>query len=141
MYRLVAPIYVSQHWPSVEPWIAKAIGRGDPEEDLTIIKHKAMNGVAQIWIGTKPMTELVEFVMVTEGMMLDDVPTLVIRWLTTDNFSDCALDFHLLETWALENGYKRLQAWGRRGWEKKLRPLGFAHNFTVMDKFIIGGVH
>lgn len=141
MYRLVAGTNVDQHWASVAPMIAKAIGGNFIEEELLIVKHKAEQGVAQIWIGSHPETDVVDFVMVTEGMVLDNIPTLVIRWLTADDFQACSVDLALLENWALHQGYRRLQAWGRPGWQYKLKPLGFHHSFTVMDKFIEKGLH
>lgn len=141
MYVLVAPLNVEGYWPMVAPWIARAIGADDTEEDLAIIKHKACNNVAQIWLGKTPKEGDIDLVFVTEGMILDNIPTLVIRWLTADKVEDCLIDFGLLENWALHSGYKRLQVWGRRGWERKLKPLGFTHSFTVMNKFIEQGLH
>lgn len=141
MYTLVSPLFVETHWPRVEPWIAEAIGKEDPSEDLRIIKHKALNNVAQIWIGQKPVTWEIDLVLVTEGMVLDEIPTLVLRWCTAENLGDKLIDLGLIELWAFKNGYRRLQAWGRRGWERKLRALGFNHSFTVMDKFIQQGLH
>lgn len=141
MYTLVSPMNVEQYWPTLAPWIAKAIGGDDPGEDLAIIKHKACNSVAQIWVGASPELKKIDLVLVTEGMVLEGIPTLVLRWLTAANFEECAPDLALVERWAYHQGYKRLQAWGRHGWERKLKPLGFVHSFTVMDKFIEQGLH
>jgi hypothetical protein len=141
MYTLVSPLFVEAHWPRVEHWIARAIDKPDPAEDLAIIKHKMLQSVAQLWIGQKPMTWEIDLVLVTEGMILEDIPTLVLRWCTAENLEDKVFDLGLVELWAFKQGYRRLQVWGRRGWERKLRALGFTHSFSVMDKFIEQGLH
>lgn len=141
MYVLVSPLNVENYWTTVAPWIAQAIGGEDPAEDLAIVKYKACNNIAQIWLGKTPKEEKLDLVFVTEGMVLEEIPTLVIRWLTAADLDQCFLDFGLVERWALHNGYKRIQVWGRRGWERKLKPLGFTHGFTVMNKFLEQGLH
>lgn len=139
MYTLLAPNNVDQHWLVLAPWVAKAVGTDNPWDDVEAIRQKATRGIAQVWMSE--VNGELDMVLVTEGMMLEGIPTLVLRWMTALRFEDCAQDFGLLENWAFKAGYQRLQVWGRKGWEKKLRPLGFAHNFTVMDKFITRGLH
>ena len=141
MYALIATKNVDLYWDALAPWIGEAVGVPDPAADLEVIKSKALSGVAQIWVGKSPKTGVIDIVLVTEGMVLDNIPTLVIRWLTAVDLNDCMIDFALIENWAHTQGFQRLQVWGRRGWERKLRPLGFVHNFTVLDKFISQGLH
>jgi hypothetical protein len=141
MYALIAPGNVDTHWDNIAPWLEQAIGIANPMEDLDIIKDKIRRGVAQLWLGKEPETDLVDMVLITEGMVLDGIPTLVIRWLTSTGLEQILEDFDLLENWAKNQGFTRIQVWGRRGWERRLRTLGFVHNATILDKFITQGLH
>ena len=127
MYALIAPGNIDNHWDNIVPWLEQAIGIEAPIEDLAIIKNKIQRGVAQLWLG--------------KGMVLDGIPTLVIRWLTSTGLEQILEDFDLLENWAKNQGFIRIQVWGRRGWERRLRTLGFVHNSTILDKFITQGLH
>ena len=141
MYAVIAPSNVESHWDNIVPWLEQAIGIDSPMEDLAIIKNKLQRGVAHLWLGKQPVTDEVDMVLITEGMVLDGIPTLVIRWLTSTGLERILEDFDLLENWAKNQGFIRIQVWGRRGWERRLRTLGFVHNSTILDKFITQGLH
>ena len=147
MYRLVAANNVENIWHEIAPWIIQAM-RIDEEEvkscamDLEAIKLKAKQGVMQIWLGEKPDKKDIDMVLVTESLLLANEMTLVVRWASgLGVIEDMLPDFGLLENWAKTNGYHEIQIWGRKGWEKLFRPLGYKHDFTVISRVIDRGIH
>jgi hypothetical protein len=141
MYTLVNPFNVEEHWPRVAPWLTLALGPYETWIDLSFIKEKAKAGFAQIWIGHKPQSSEIDLVLITESMTIDEKSTLVVRWAAGKDMDEWFGDLGLLEAWAKANGFYKIQVWGRRGWERKLRPLGYTHEFSVVGRLLDRGVH
>lgn len=143
MYVIVAPANVEFHWPKVAPWIAQAIS-AEPEmqqEDLEVIKQNCLRGTSQIWIGHDERGDI-ELVCVTELHMLGKELTCVVRWLSGINVDNWTTELDTyIEHWAKERGCLKLQIWGRRGWQRALKPLGYIHEFTVIGRRIDREVH
>ena len=140
MYTLVNPNNLENHWYLAAPWIAQAIGSSDTWQDLEEIKGRCKQGLANLWIGRKPDGEL-DVVLVTETWILGGMKTLVLRWLCGKDMSEWIEDYPVLETFAAANGFSQVNIWGRKGFEKICKPLGFEHAFTVLSKPIIRGLH
>ncbi len=141
MYALLAPGNVESNWAKIAPWIAQAIEGSRAAQDLEQVKARAMNGSMQIWIGANPRTKLVSMVLVTEAILIDEIPMLVLRMLAGVDIDECLPDMALIESWAIGKGFHSLQVWGRKGWEKKLKPLGFRHEYTILSKVLDKGLH
>lgn len=140
MYSLVHPTSVESHWPMVAPWIAQAIGNSDTWRDLEEIKKLAKEGVARIWIGYNAEKKI-DVVMVTETWIMDGRKVLVLRWLAGVNMSEWFQDWDLVESWASAQGFQDIHIWGRPGFAKACKSLGFRHEFTVCSKPLIRGHH
>jgi hypothetical protein len=141
MYKLIAKDNVYDVWPVVAPWVAQAMGAEENWPELTFIRDRAMQGYVQLWVSEEPNTSEIDFVMVTEGMQLAHRRVLVIRWLTAVNIETHLQDLHILEDWAKRNGYEDMQIWGREGWKRKMRSLGYEPEFTVVRKDLTRGIH
>lgn len=140
MYALIHPSNIESHWPIVAPWIAQAIGNSDTWRDLDEIKKLALEGVARIWIGKKPQGQI-DVVLVTETWIMDGKKTLVLRWLAGKDMKEWLEDFPLVEGWAISQGFQDIHIWSRPGFAKICKPLGFRHEFTVLSKPLIRGMH
>lgn len=140
MYHLVHPNNVEGVWHLVAPWIAHAIGDSDTWGDLPKIKEMAKDGIARIWVG-KNEKEEIDIVLVTETWFFDGRKTLVLRWLCGKDRENWFQDLDLVEAWAISNGYHTMHVWGRPGWKKVMKPLAYKHEFTVLSKPLIRGLH
>jgi hypothetical protein len=142
MYKLVNPMNIDNYWSLVAPWIAQAID-DDPDTwvDLDVIHQQLNINGMQLWIGENPIDNEMDVVAVTEAMKFGGRLTLVIRWLSGKNVDNWVQDIGVIEYWAKDKGFADLQIWGRRGWERKLRPLGYKHVFTAIGRNLERGMH
>lgn len=142
MYVLIAPQNVDKHWSLVAPWIAQAMDRMDNVQGLDSIRLAAISGMAQIWVGHAPVTEEIEVVMVTEGAMVNGEPVCLIRLLSGQGAHNWLSELcAFVECWAKQRGFKHMQVWGRKGWERVLRHEGYTHEATVLMKPLDHEVH
>lgn len=134
MYKLINPYNVADNWNMVEPFIKDAIVNQDDVVDLDYIRNRAMQGSCQIWVGQNPVTNEIDLVLVSESIHSNGKNVLILRWASGKNMDEWFFDIGLLENWAKEKGFDEIEVWGRRGWERKLRPLGYTHRFTVISR-------
>jgi hypothetical protein len=132
LLTIIHPSNVLDNWGAVAPWILQAVGDGVDASDVIYIQQQAMSGSAQIWVAEK--AHKIEAVLVTEVAFYGGQKTLVLRWLAGHASEDWIDYLDYLENWAATNGYHRVEAWGRKGFEKVLRPYGYRHEFTVIGK-------
>jgi hypothetical protein len=41
---------------------------------------------------------------------------------------------HVLETWAKARGFEMIEFWGRKGWDRLMRPYGYKETFRIVQK-------
>lgn len=140
MYKLIHPSNVDNVWHLVAPWIAQAIGQEDTWTDLSTIHERAKQGIARIWIGENLKHEI-DVVLVSETWHMDGRQILVLRWLAGKNMEEWLQDISVVEAFAAANGFHAVQIWGRPGWIKAMKPLGYKHEFAVVSKPLIRGLH
>lgn len=138
-YLKLAPANVEKHWGKIGPWVGYSLFETDIAQELIEIKNKAIAGQMQIWIAGE--RDVVQLVFLTEGFRIDGVDTLVIRMATGSRVDEMLPDFALLEQWAVKAGYTQIQVWGRLGWIRKLRPLGFRFGHVCLTKELDRGIH
>jgi hypothetical protein len=135
---VLLPMDIELHWLTVAPWIVQAVGEGVDDTDMKYIKQQALAGAAQIWVVRK---KDIEAVLVTEAAFYGGRRTLILRWLCGKRIDEWAAILEAVELWAYENQFERVEAWGRKGWEKVLRPLQYTHEFTVLGKSLARRMH
>ena len=141
MYTVVSTQNVEAHWPRVSPWILQAIGPEADSSDLEYIKELAKRGIAHIWIGHRGAKEKIEMVLVTETLFYGPKKTLVLRWLSGSDIQADLEDLGLIEMWAKQNGYTDIEVWGRKGWERWMKPHGYHYERTVLKRVIDRELH
>lgn len=139
-YVIVHPANIEVYWPIAAPWIAQAIGESDTWKDLDDIKKQIKENISTLWIGRNPDGS-VYAVLVTETWYMAGRKVLVLRWLCGCDFEEIKDDFFLIENFAQNNGFQDIHIWGRKGFEKVCKPLGFEHAFTVLSKPVMRGLH
>lgn len=136
MYTMVHPVNVEKVWHLVAPWIAQAVEASTLPWDLNNIKENAQRGGCSLIVGKKPNSPDIDMVLVAEHHNIGGKPVLVVHWCAGINMDSWISDLPLLEDLAHTMGFSQIQIWGRKGWEKKLRPLGYMHEFTVVSKLL-----
>lgn len=131
-YRKLAAEAIEANWATLAPWIAQSIFDSSVPAELAEIKAKLIEGKMQVWFATRDQS--MQFILVTEGFRIDGLNTLVLRMAVGFDVDLLLPDFHLLENWARNAGFSQIQVWGREGWKRKLRPLGFRFGYTCLTK-------
>ena len=140
MYEIISPKSVDAIWPFVCPWILQAIGEEDTWRDVDQIKENCRTGGARLIVKKDAYNKIVG-VLVTESWIQDGKKILVLRWMSGKCVDEWIEDQDLFEGLAFSNGFQGIQIWGRPAWVKKLKPLGFTHEFTVVGKPLMRGLH
>ena len=121
---ILSPDNILKFWNLIEPQISRAAAYGDGELTPTDICRLALNNLAQIWATVDDNEELccvtVTQIMNTENKKHLQIVSLTVVKGTVKQMQD---QFHTLEDYAKQQGCSSLRAWGRKGWERKLKSL------------------
>lgn len=121
-------------WHEVKPYIDRAVEHGIGETSSMDMFKGAMNGVYECWEAIDELGYTMSFGMVRvnqfeEHSQLQIVTAAGEGW---DEYGPEALEY--AEEYAKHIGCKYVTVWGRPGWTKKMKPLGYSHTYTVMTK-------
>ena len=125
---------ILNHWDFLSREIRIALDTGDGESTEIDICKKALNNQAQIWVVQDE--EGIKNVTVTEIIQYATFKTLHIITTTGDGFDEYSEQHKVLEEYAKEINAKHIEFWGRKGWLRKLKPMGYKESYTVMRKEI-----
>lgn len=139
-YTLVSTQNIIDWWPRVAPWLLQAIGEADTWGDIECVKRELESGCAQLWVIEDRM-HAIQLVVVTETILIGGEPACVLRWAGGYAVKDLTFDIGFIEAWAKARGISSIHIWGRRGWEKLFKPLGYKHNFSVLTKSLVERIH
>ena len=142
-YRLFNPFEVDVIWHRAAPWIMQALLQTNhrfPQElheDLMFIKNNLIVGQLMLWASLNSKEDDFDLVFVTEPSIYAGKRILTLKWLS-GRVEDKYIDLGILETWAKANGFYAVHVTGRKGWEKKLKPHGYVHEFTTLSHVLTG---
>jgi hypothetical protein len=146
-YCLLRPTDVDEAWPVVAPWILPAIADEPLPMEVDYIKQCAERAQQLIFVAQKGEprkleASSIEAVLVAEIAFYLGVRTLICRWLGGKSESASWLEhISFLEAWAQQNGFLRVEIWGRKGWERIFKPHGYVHESTHLGKFLRRSTH
>ena len=122
-------------WQLVEPMLERAI-RDDGIRMGTEDFHGWLNqGAMQLWIACSP-DELVACA-VTEIVIYPRMKACCIVMLAGRAIQAWAQQgFDMIDRWAMSKGCAVIEVHGRRGFERLLKPHGFKHTHSVMERRI-----
>lgn len=144
IYTLVHPSTLEEKWPALGPWVVQAIGDEVNYMDVEYVKAQVLCGNCCIWVGHASEhyeANAIEVVLVCEIAFYCGMRTLVLRWLSGRNMPSWLAHLPHLENWASCQGFVRMEIWGRKGWERELKPHGYKHDTTRLSKFLARSIH
>lgn len=123
-------------WSKVSPILQRAIDYGTGEEDQYHILAAILNREKQLWMAVDGPKIL--------GVCVTQIfPYALKKGCRLSYFAgdDCLREggwfvpmISTIERWAKDNGCTQLEAWGRKGWERAAKPIGFDYQFTALMK-------
>ena len=129
-------------WPLVAEYLHSAVQEANGEYDLQDIYDALQKNMMRLWVTYDDFGivkaaavctinffphKKICFIMFTGGVNVDE-------WCTDQTLS-------AIESWAKENGASTMQVFGRKGWIKKLKPLGFKEKYWVLTKELLWSKH
>lgn len=146
IYSRIQPHGLEFAWVEAMPWIAKALGEVNHDHaELFHIHRGLMNGYLQLWAIQDKAQKVHLMFLVTELHTIGEGPgafkTLICRWAAGREMERWLDEIEILETIAAREGYHKVEAWGRPGWVKALKPYGYQLEFVVVSKIIQRGMN
>jgi hypothetical protein len=129
---LVYPSDIVAMWPFIAKHIERAVQEEASEYHPETLCQCLVEGTLQLWVAYE--ANGVGAICVTEAVRYFNTPLLSIRWLVGDEPEKWVDQIENIERWAARNGYKGLEVWGRTGWAKLLRPMGYREKFRILHK-------
>jgi hypothetical protein len=143
--HLLLPDAVGEYWHLVKDRLQQAISHGTGESTLADWLKALANGNAQLWILLEeglPTANEAEIkaalrgALITQFLNYNRYRTLHLVMLQSDDFSQSAPQYHLLEAFGKRNNCVAIEQWGRPGWARALPKYvpGFKLSYHVMKK-------
>jgi len=118
-------------WQSVKPFLEAALEHADGKYDLSVIFEQIQRENYKLWVVYNESQVIGCFV--TELLQYPCAKVLGVPFLSCGDFdADIAPHFSTVKQWARDNNAVSIEFFGRAGWEKKLKPMGFEKTHTVM---------
>lgn len=140
-YTQIGLAHIEAVWPKVCPWIIQSIGDQELWAEIDTIKEELLQGYAVLWLVQDAKTGDVKLALITQSMLVNGLPTCVLKWAGGHNLQEIVFDIGLIESWAASRGFYGIQIWGRPGWKKLFAPLGYTHTYTVVSKVFNERIH
>ena len=131
---------IEKIWPLVKDHVQSALDRNQNFRDHSDVKENCIKGLEQLWV-IVDKKDNVHGVCITQIVEQKNYNIGLVRIATGHDLPlwvDKIKDF---EDWAFKNcDCKKIEIYGRPGWSRMLKPLGYDFTHVQMDKFI-GGLH
>lgn len=120
-------------WPWAAPWLDKAIGEEGSLYDLGVIKSWLESGQLQLWIAEDGPGVPIAF-LVTEVVTEGPDKVLSLRWIGGREMEKWLGFLKAIEYVAMWNKVTKIEVYGRKGWERTLKPYGYTFKSIVLGK-------
>lgn len=108
-----------REWARCAPWLAAALAHAGNTHALTDVERMVADREAQFWPGRASAA--------VTTIQDDPLETRVLIWLAGGALGELAgPQIARIERWARARGCRRMLIVGRAGWERALKPQGFA---------------
>ena len=130
-------VEVRQYWPEAEEQLRRAVRGMDPDRYMRNVQASVFSGVSTLWrIGEDAAY------VVTNMYTIDGLSTVAqIHLMTAEDMESILPLMDYFTIWAKKRGADWIEVIGRKGWERKLKPYGFNHEYTSLMKRIIEEIH
>ena len=119
-------------WPDVEPLLQSALRHGQGEYRIEDIYHALQQGTMQLWLASIGKDLL--GCGVTEIINFPNTVVCHLDFVAGENWDVWKSQISVIEDWALSIGCDKLRWFGRKGWLKRAKPLGYEDVYAVMSK-------
>jgi len=128
--------YLDDCWDRVAPLIQKSIDFAGGRYDLEYVKRELERDMFQLWImfdGEDDIKAAVISQVVTYPMKKVLVGTFVGG---EDVLNNCDLILEAAQSFGRQVGCDTLEIWGRPGWKRALKKIGFSNERVCMERSI-----
>lgn len=122
--------YIDVVWRNAKPFIQNALKYGDNKYTLDSVKKALISRDMQLWLIY--LNANIKGIVVTEIIQYPNKKYLTIVLLSGVEFDAWAYHWSTIKEWAIGEGCEAVQVFGRPGWERKLKTLGFEKIHTVL---------
>lgn len=133
--KWVRPQDLNGVWPLIEDYLQDALDKSLGEQNLNDVYHKILEKKYTLYVilRGKTLESGIDGVCVVS---LDHTRKLIfnIVLLGGKNFDDWSHYLSVLEEEGKRLSVDYITLYGRKGWERKLKPLGFEQKYIVMAK-------
>ena len=126
--KLLSIEQVADQWHTLYPTIKEALDHGIGETHMSDILIGLMNSSYQCWIHGEAVG-ITKFNQYKRYKQLQLVTCTGPGWF---EYAETVLP--ILEQFAKDTGCRNVSVWGRKGWEKAMKPYGYDHAYTVLVK-------
>ena len=127
---------VDKIWIMVKDYIQAALDRSGGYADHEHIKDQIKKNLMQLWVVWSEKDKKVYAVGVTELKQYPKYKTMNFRILTGEERVQWFEFLEPMETWAKSQGVKKMELYARPGWERLLKPRGYAKTHVQLDKVL-----
>jgi len=131
----VPPNQVSEIWDYIRPVVMEGKKYWEDYTTVEQLYKDITQGKFQCWIVINEGVIITVFL--TEIIEYPKKRVLSIVWICgseLDKYLECFLSY--LEVWAVNLGVSSAMVTGRRGWIRKLRPLGYTQERIIVEKSV-----
>ena len=130
----VPPRDLNQMFPMVADWLVEALDTTLGEESLEGVMDKLSLGDMQMWVVGDEDDLNILGVLLTRIQVCEKTKLLNVYLCSGEAFDSWTAHLPMLEEWGREQGCEYITATGRRGWKRKLNPLGFEEKYVTLYK-------
>jgi len=129
---------IDRVWPLVKDKVQAALDRNHNFRDNQHVKENCKKGIEQLWV-IVDNKDNIHGVCITQIVQHPNYNIGTVRMATGHDLPLWYDQVKHFEKWAHDNyGCKKIEIYGRPGWKKILKPLGYEFTHVQMDKFIGG---
>ena len=123
-------------WKEGSKYILEALEHSDGSYSIEDIYKHLLDNTFLLWLFYNDDRHCAEGAMITEIVQYPRRRFCTILFLGADNLDDSLVLFEEFIKWARNHRCDSINMYGRQGWERRLKSLGFDKLFSVMEKKI-----
>ena len=131
---------VRTHWDEAEVWLRRAVRGADPDSYLRNVQATLFAGINTLW-RIEEEEKTIAY-CVTNMYTVDGLNKIAqLHLMTAESLEEVIPLLDYFEIWAKKKGADWIEVIGRKGWERRLKPYGFNHEYTSLIKRVATEIH
>jgi len=124
---------IPKAWPLVKHWVAEALTKGKADETPEEVRERLLSAKQQLWLAWDEDAQRARGICITELFDSARGKACNLALVAGTNFKDWRHLTLAVMQFAREHGCVRLEAAGRRGWERYAKRDGWGHLRTILE--------